>query len=108
MSTGDSTRTTREPTSTSKKSLMLSVLIRAVRDVVQGSQGERMDVLKWLANREDFTTIVEPLGLDPEVTRLRIASLFKYSPALRAHYASRMIQDLMVLDPEKTAGQPED
>lgn len=94
MSTGDSTPQTPGQISSSKKSLLTSVLIQIVRDVAQGSESERSDVIKWLSNIKDVEAIALPLGFNPDDLRLRIAELFRLSPALTVHYAKRLIDEI--------------
>jgi len=52
-------------------------------------------VIRWLASPDDVQSVVEPLGLDPQVVRLRIASLFRHSPALTVHYARKLMADIV-------------
>lgn len=94
MSTGDSTPQTPGQISLSRKSLLTSVLIQIVRDVAQGSEAERNDVIRWLANIKDVEAIALPLGFNPDDLRLRIAELFRLSPALTVHYAKRLIDEI--------------
>lgn len=96
-----------EPTQEQKSpcrnwSLRISVLIQAVKDLVQGNQKRRTEVLAWLASPEDFKAIVEPLGLDPDSLRRRLAGLMLHSPALRVHYAIKMIEELKKMEPGVT------
>lgn len=73
---------------------MASVLIQVIKDVAQGTEAERNDVIRWLAKINDVRAIVEPLGFNAEEMRLRIAELFKMSPALTVHYARRLIEEI--------------
>jgi hypothetical protein len=74
--------------------MMLSVLMQVIRDVAKGNPAERADVIRWLSSPDDVASVVEPLGLDPEVIRLKIASLFRHSPALTVHYAGKLMIEI--------------
>ena len=99
-STMASTDRTQEPRLPCQNwSLRISVVIQAIKDLVQGNQKRRTEVLAWLATPEDFKAIVGPLGLDPDNLRRRLAGLMLHSPALRVHYATKMIEELKKMEP---------
>lgn len=93
-STGASTRKRRALKSVSSQSLLSSVLIQVIKDVAQGTEAERNDVIRWLAKIDDVRAVVEPLGFNAEDMRLRIAELFRMTPALTVHYARRLIEEI--------------
>lgn len=90
-STGDLTPTT--PESSSKSSLCKQVIVRAIKDAVEGNDNARRDVVRWLVSH-DFDTICEFAQVDPQSWRPRIAELFRTSPGLQIYYANKMIKDL--------------
>jgi len=88
---GVSTATT--PASLSPSTLSRMVMCQAIRDIVNGSESARNEVVHWLVS-DDFKEICHHAQVDPDEYRIQIANLYRCSPALMVYYAKKLTQEL--------------
>lgn len=70
-------------------------MCQAIKDAVYGSEKDKRAVINWLVS-DDFKAICHLAEVDPEVWRIKIAELFRGSDGLRAYYAKRHSDDLLL------------